>query len=186
MLVCVCHTQDCLPAQVYLGVCLSGSVLLTVLSLFVASFSSYCPACLAQGFLRKPLASFVHEWTVNTLHVSITVDKFPSQNPYTKWMSAYFICELFIYHHWPNGHILWTIKEVTTFFIWLNYLPICMRVHREWTTLLFQHWYGKFAGTDSNFIMTAIEIHADITFITQNNILNNHVKFGKSRKGHSV
>jgi len=31
-------------------------------------------------------------------------------------------------------------KEVTTFFTWLNYLPIRMCVHREWTTLLFQHW----------------------------------------------
>jgi len=61
-----------------------------------------------------------------------------------------------------------------------------MRVYREWTTLLFQHWWGKFAGKDSNFIMTANEIHAEVTFFTQNNILNNHVKFGKSRKGNSV
>jgi hypothetical protein len=84
MLVCICHTQDCLPAPVYLDVCLSGSVLLTVLSLVVAGFLSNCPSCLAKGLLRKPLAYFVHEWTVNTPHVSVTADKFPSQNPYTK------------------------------------------------------------------------------------------------------
>jgi len=34
--------------------------------------------------------------------------------------------------------------------------------------------------------MIAIETHAEVTFFTQNNILNNHVMFGKSRKGHSV
>jgi hypothetical protein len=40
---------------------------------------------------------------------------------------------------------------------------------------------------DSNFIMIAIETYdAEVTFFTQDNILNNHVKFGKSCKGNSV
>jgi len=34
--------------------------------------------------------------------------------------------------------------------------------------------------------MIAIETHAEVTSFTQDNILNNHVKFGKSCKGNSV